>query len=191
MYAAATAEAGPAATMTKGEGDNQAGRSGTAAATPLIVRVRDAFGNGVPGTDVTFAVTAGSGQVAPLTDATGADGSAQTTLTFGAVPGPITVQASVVGLAGSPQSFAAEGGHVQIVNNQFQPAALTVPAGTTVRWVWVQGATEHNIVPDATEPASSTIEDYPFVYQHTFATPGTYDYNCTVHAGMSGTITVN
>ena len=187
----ATAEAGPAANMIKGEGDNQAGRTGTAAATPLIVRIRDAFDNGVPGANVTFAVTAGNGQVAPLTDATDADGNAQTILTFGAPPGPITVQASVAGLAGSPQSFSAEGGHVQVVNNQFQPGALAVPAGTTVRWVWVQGATEHNVVPDATEPTSSTIEDYPFIYQYTFTTPGTYDYHCTVHAGMSGTITVN
>jgi plastocyanin len=28
-------------------------------------------------------------------------------------------------------------------------------------------------------------------YSHTFNTPGTYDYLCTLHSNMTGTITVN
>ena len=69
----------------------------------------------------------------------------------------------------------------------------TVPAGTTVRWVWGSGAVGHNITPvGGAEPAGTpgASNSAPFVHEHTFNTPGVYSYECTNHVGMTGTITV-
>ncbi len=188
----ADAGAGPAAALAKVSGDDQGGRVGTPAGSPIIVRVNDEFGNPVAGTLVTFAVTGGSASLGDLTDNTGANGEAQTTFSFGATPGTISLTATVAGLTGSPQTFEAESGQVLVANNQYQPADLTVPAGTTVRWAWATTATPHNINPvGGTEPAASGTSAAPFAFSHTFNTPGVYNYECTVHVGMAGTITVN
>lgn len=187
----ATATAGPAAALAKVSGDDQVGQAGAPAPAPIVVRVADQFGNPVAGTTVGFAITGGSANLSAGEDVSGADGRADVTFTFGAEPGEVTIAATATGLTGSPQVFQAESGHVLVTNNQFQPAALIVPAGTTVRWLWSAGATDHNITPDGgTEPAASATSAAPFAYTHTFNTPGTYDYECTVHPGMAGTITV-
>lgn len=187
----ATGTAGAAAALVKVSGDDQGGRISTAAGAPIVVQVNDQFGNPVGGTTVTFAVTNGSADLAGLTDDTGADGRAQQTFAFGATPGSITITATSAGLTGSPQTFDAESGQILVANNQFQPNALTVAAGTTVRWAWATTATPHNVTPTGTEPTASTTASAPFAHSHTFNTPGVYTYECTVHAGMAGTITVN
>jgi plastocyanin len=181
-----------AAALAKVSGDDQGGRVGTAAGSPIVVRVNDQFGNPVSGAAVAFAVTAGSATLGTPDDDTGADGRAQTGFTFGATPGSITITATAAGLAGSPQTFTAESGQVLVANNQFQPANLVVPAGTTVRWAWATGATSHSVVPvGGAEPTASAVSAAPFAYQHTFNTPGVYDYECSVHGNlMAGTITV-
>ncbi len=90
-------------------GNGQTANTNTAAAAPLVVAVQDPQGVGVPGTVVTFAVTAGptGTSVAPLTAVSDAQGRAQTTLTAGSPGGAITVTASAAGLAGSPVTFTA------------------------------------------------------------------------------------
>ena len=77
----------------------------------------------------------------------------------------------------------------------FDPEELTISTGTTVRWVWESDT--HNVVPTE-QPDESDWEGYPeienagFEYEHTFETPGDYEYVCEPHesAGMVGTITV-
>ena len=51
-----------------------------------MVQLQDAFGNGVAGEKVTFAVTEGGGGANPAIVTTDADGAAETTWTMG--PGP-------------------------------------------------------------------------------------------------------
>lgn len=189
----ATGTAGPAAVLLKVGGDDQGGAINAAAGAPIVVRVNDQFGNPVSGAAVAFAVTSGSASVGTPNDDTGPDGRAQTAFTFGATPGSITITATAAGLAGSPQAFSAESGHVLVANNQFQPANLVVAAGTTVRWAWATNATPHDVTPSGagTEPAASPTEAAPFAFAHTFNTPGVYAYECTVHPGMTGTVTVN
>lgn len=188
----ATATAGAAAALVKVDGDAQGGVISTAAGAPIVVRVNDQFGNPVGGAAVAFAVTSGSATLGTPNDDTGADGRAQTGFTFGATPGSITITATAAGLAGSPQTFSAESGQILVANNQFQPGNLVVPAGTTVRWAWATNASSHSVVPvGGTEPTASAVSAAPFAYQHTFNTPGVYNYECSVHGNlMTGTITV-
>jgi hypothetical protein len=81
-----TVTPGPAANLVKGPGDGQTGKVGAALANPFVVQVVDANGNPVPGTEVTFVVTDGSGNFSGETTktvATDASGNAPATLTLG------------------------------------------------------------------------------------------------------------
>jgi plastocyanin len=85
---------------------------------------------------------------------------------------------------------------VQVSNNTFSPQTITVPAHTTVSWVWSSTARGHDIIPTIAggQPSEPNIQDGPTTYQHTFDTPGTYDYYCNQHgapgSGMHGTVIV-
>ena len=83
---------------------------------------------------------------------------------------------------------------VAIKDNFFDPANVTVSAGSTILWVH-QGFANHTVTSGS--PASITgLFDSPNLttgqtFQFTFAQPGTIPYFCRVHgASMSGTITV-
>jgi hypothetical protein len=85
----------------------------TAVAAPPSVLVRDAQNNPVPGVTVTFAVIAGGGTILPASTVV-TNGSGAATLTSWVLGGPAgtgnnVVQASVIGLLGSPVSFTARG----------------------------------------------------------------------------------
>lgn len=70
-------------------------------------------------------------------------------------------------------------------DNFFEPAALEIPAGTTVVWTW-EGRAPHNIIGKELEAPVQTSG----TFSHAFAAPGTYDYVCTLHRGMHGRIMV-
>ena len=76
-------------------GNDQPGTPGAALPNPLIVEVRDQYGNPLPGAQVTFTVTAGegklSGQFTVEQATTDANGRAQRTLTLGPGPGTYTL----------------------------------------------------------------------------------------------------
>jgi plastocyanin len=194
----ATATADVAAALSKLSGDNQQGPVSTALLSPLVAKVSDQYGNGVPGVAVGWAASAGT--VSNSSIVTDAGGNSAVQVTLGPTEGPITITASADGLTGSPQTFTAtaqaagpSGATVNVVNNSFQPSTLTVDAGTTVTWRWGTGAVNHNVMPTGTEPpGSGPPSSAPDSYQHTFNTPGTYNYFCEVHqgVGMEGTITV-
>jgi plastocyanin len=74
---------------------------------------------------------------------------------------------------------------VSVVDNDFEPQVIEVPAGTTVTWRF-EGGTQHNVSGEGFR--SDTMKDGEF--QHTFDAPGQYDYLCTLHAGMEGRVLV-
>lgn len=74
---------------------------------------------------------------------------------------------------------------IAVRDDEFAPAAIEVPAGTTVTWRW-EGNAEHNVVDDGFD--SPTQDDGTFV--HTFSEPGRYSYRCTHHFFMRGEIVV-
>jgi plastocyanin len=81
----------------------------------------------------------------------------------------------------------------------FTPTTLTATAGSTVTWQNASG-TLHNVVwDDATARAAAAAGDgagdfgsFPDATTHTrlFAAAGTYGFHCTLHIGMTGTLTV-
>jgi plastocyanin len=83
----------------------------------------------------------------------------------------------------------ASGTHtVSIIDFAFDPTALSVKLGDTVQWINNGTAEEgHNVIGDGlASPVLHTGESYSF----TFATAGTYDYICTIHPKMTGTVEV-
>ena len=71
----------------------------------------------------------------------------------------------------------------------FTPGSVTIDAGSTVRWT--KGTNPHTVTPDGhTEWSEATLDSTGETFLHTFTTPGTFPYHCEVHAGMTGTITV-
>ena len=100
---------GPASQVVISAGNNQAAVQGTAVPVQPAVRVTDANGNGVPGVQVVFAVTAGGGSVGGATQTTAANGVATLgswVLGAGAIN---TLSATVAGsgIAGNPITFTA------------------------------------------------------------------------------------
>ena len=87
-----------------------------------------------------------------------------------------------------PGLVRAEDATVKIDNFTFAPARLTVKAGTTVTW-----RNEDDIphtVTSATRLFKSKVLDTDDSFSFTFAEPGTYEYFCSLHPRMTGTIVV-
>ena len=75
---------------------------------------------------------------------------------------------------------------VSISNFAFNPASITIPKGYTVRWTNQDSAT-HTVKGFSFESGSLAKGD---TYEFTFAEPGTYDYTCSIHPSMKGTVIV-
>jgi len=72
-------------------------------------------------------------------------------------------------------------------DNHFTPAAIQVPAGTTVSWRFEDGLVPHDVKADG---FTSGDPQRKGTFAHTFDRPGTYPYRCTVHDGMTGRVVV-
>ena len=75
----------------------------------------------------------------------------------------------------------------------FDPPALRISAGSTVRWEWTGNGGGHNVAfEDADIDPSDVTPDADTTFQHTFEEPGQYRYSCLPHQGlgMKGAIVV-
>ena len=72
-------------------------------------------------------------------------------------------------------------------DNRFTPAAIQVPAGTTVTWAFRDGFVPHDVVADGFNSGKPRRKG---TFAHTFDRPGTYAYRCSVHDGMTGRVVV-
>lgn len=72
------------------------------------------------------------------------------------------------------------------VTNGFVPASVTVKAGTTVTWM-NNDAMAHTVTGNGFQSGNM---DYQGTYSHQFNTVGSYDYHCSNHTVMQGTINV-
>ena len=77
---------------------------------------------------------------------------------------------------------------IAVQGNAFVPAALTIPAGTTLTWVNMDGEAHDVIAGDLS--FESPLVNPGETWQFTFMAPGTFAYVCDLHANMEGVITV-
>ena len=185
----------PQTTLAISSGDAQSGPSGQALASPVVVRVtRD--GAALAGASVSWTVQSGGGAVSQATSPTGADGLASTTWTLGPDAGANTLQAAASGANGSPVTFTATGelttpppttASVNVGDFFFDPTATTIALGGQVTWTW-SGSAQHNVT---FASGSNSATQAAGTFSRTFATAGTFAYQCTLHPGsMQGKITV-
>lgn len=71
----------------------------------------------------------------------------------------------------------------------FNPASITVTAGTTITWT-NKDAVAHTVTSDSNAFDSGTVKSGA-TFSFTFATAGTYAYHCAIHPSMVASVTVN
>lgn len=198
-----TATPGPAAQLAVVAGNNQAALANAAVTQPLQVRVRDQFSNPINGSPVFWSIASGSATLSAATSLTAATGIASINLTLGGSAGAVQIRA--VSAGADTVFFTAHAVNlvrdVLVKNNFFEsvtngtaaPSIDTIPAGEAMRWIWQSGNTDHNIIPTGSplfQGISGSIVS-PFTHGPIrFAAPGTYHYDCNLHAGMSGIVVV-
>jgi hypothetical protein len=124
-----TVGARAASTIAANGGSAQTATVGTAVGTAPSVIVKDAGGNPVAGTSVTFAVASGGGAITGASATTNASGIAAVgSWTLGTVAGANTLTATAGGLSGSPVTFTATGS----VGIPTQEVIETAPDGSAV-----------------------------------------------------------
>lgn len=130
------------------------------------------------------------------TDGTG-KGSFSSSIT-GLTPGTVYyVRAYATNSAGTAYgnqlmftSVAGPGANeVWIQGRAFNPATITVTAGTTITWTNKDGV-NHTVTSTTALFDSGTIANNG-TYSHTFNSTGTFTYTCTIHPDMAGTVIVN
>jgi plastocyanin len=85
-------------------------------------------------------------------------------------------------------SSRAEDHRLTIQNFMFMPMVLTIKAGDTVIWDNKDG--EPHTVVNLDHEFRSPALDEKDTFSHTFKTPGTFKYFCSIHPKMVGTIIV-
>ncbi len=81
-------------------------------------------------------------------------------------------------------------GEVEIRALKYLPGPVTVPPGTTVRWVNEDRAL-HTVTSEGSGgPLQSEELERGDSYEHMFREPGQYDYYCVVHPFMKSGVTV-
>jgi plastocyanin len=196
------------AILAEPSGNRQTGTAGEDLDTPLRIVV---LRGGTPeaGAVVTWSAPGIGALMTPAVDTTGTDGISASIWHLGDQPGAQTSQAAVAGGAdGAPVPFTATaeepggGGppaaiEIRLLSsggNRFEPANVTIAAGTTVTWTWVGGFHDVTATGNPAFPSSGAPGAPPRSFSHTFNAPGTFLYFCSVHGspgeGMRGTIVV-
>jgi plastocyanin len=75
---------------------------------------------------------------------------------------------------------------INIKGFAFQPADVTIKAGSEVTWINDDSAT-HTVVGNGFESGNLATGQ---TYKHTFDAAGVYSYHCGIHPNMQGKITV-
>ncbi|BBY22620.1 hypothetical protein MSTO_28250 [Mycobacterium stomatepiae] len=85
-------------------------------------------------------------------------------------------------------SIPASGNQVAIDGFAFAPATLTVRAGTAVTWINRDEEPHTVAATDGSFHSPGMATGASFT--HTFSTAGTFDYVCSIHPMMHGTVVV-
>lgn len=72
---------------------------------------------------------------------------------------------------------------------QFSPNSLSINTGDIVQWTNT-GSVTHTVTFDNASSLSDPSLAGGATWQVKFTSPGSYAYHCSIHSGMTGTITV-
>jgi plastocyanin len=90
---------------------------------------------------------------------------------------------------GDGEGGAGGGTQVAMEGIKFNPAEVTVSAGDTVTWT-NDDTVGHDVTGDGFKSGDPGAMQNGDTFEHTFDKAGTFDYVCTVHPGMEGSVTV-
>jgi len=100
---------------------------------------------------------------------------------------PQTQQLTVTTIPVPQTTSSVSDNTIRIKNFAFDPASITVKVGSTVRWE-NKDSVPHRIL--FADGADSTVLAAMQSYSRKFDQAGTYDYACTIHPTMQGTVIV-
>ena len=87
-----------------------------------------------------------------------------------------------------PATTQTQSNAVTIQNFAFTPSNLNVSVGTKVTWT-NKDSTTHTVTSDTGAFDSGSVNSGG-TFSFTFSTKGTFNYHCSIHTTMHGTITV-
>jgi amicyanin len=93
----------------------------------------------------------------------------------------------------SPNVVIVSGASNSAILQSYSPTVFTVKVGTTVTWVnndTVTHTVTSTSVPSGAQSFTSGFLAYGNTFSYTFIVLGTYNYDCTIHPFMKGTIVV-
>ena len=104
------------------------------------------------------------------------------------VSGPVIGALLALGTVAAQDATKKDANEITIDNFTFTPEELTVPVGTTVKWL-NHDDIPHTIVEKKTTFRSKAL-DTDDSYSFTFTSAGTFDYFCGLHPHMVGQVIV-
>lgn len=99
-----------------------------------------------------------------------------------------TLVAATGRAADEPAAQPGRMAQVRIDNFTFNPATITVPAGTTITWT-NRDDMPHTVVAQDKSFRSKAL-DTDQTFSHTFSEPGEFVYFCSIHTSMVGKVVV-
>jgi plastocyanin len=118
----------------------------------------------------------------------------RTRLAGAALAASLALTALLTGCSGGTDSAASAAGDVVTVtvkDMSYQPAEVTIHPGDTVEWIFDDGGMPHDVSGEGDLEGLLQSELLTEgTYSYTFDEAGTYDYSCTPHPMMVGTVIV-
>jgi plastocyanin len=100
--------------------------------------------------------------------------------------GVATLGLAACGLGGSSSVGSGRPRTVVVHSYKYRPATITVRAGQDVTWEFRDGGVPHDVKGPGFRSPRFTNKDWT----HTFAATGRFEYICTIHPFMKGTVKV-
>lgn len=97
---------------------------------------------------------------------------------------------AAVSLAGQIAPSSAGSRTVALEGIAFSPKSLAIRVGTTVTFAFLDPDTEHNVISRGSKRFKSVGTRSSGSVKRTFRRGGVYRYECTLHPGMTGRISV-